>query len=64
MRIKHCVLAASLLAVPAFSDHVPCKIGEEALIGHRVAVEGLHGKVLIVQNWDGLAEYERKRDQT
>lgn len=62
MNIKHLALAATtVLAAPAHADDVSYMLDADALTGYWAAAENPQGLVLIVHDWDGLTDYERKR---
>ncbi|HEY9038690.1 MAG TPA: dienelactone hydrolase family protein [Roseovarius sp.] len=62
MNIKYLALAATaLLGTPAFAEDVSYSVDGDALTGYWAAAENPQGLVLIVHDWDGLTDYERKR---
>lgn len=62
MNIKSFALAAAaLLAAPASAEDVPYTVDGTALTGYWAAAETPRGLVVIVHDWDGLTDYERKR---
>ncbi|MFX0546580.1 dienelactone hydrolase family protein [Roseovarius sp. S1116L3] len=61
MTIRHFALATTLIGAPVFAEDVSYSMGGEALTGYWAAAENSQGLVLIVHDWDGLTEYERKR---
>lgn len=61
MNIKYFAVATALLATPAIADDVSYSVGDDALTGYWAAAENPQGLVLIVHDWDGLTDYERKR---
>lgn len=53
--------AATLVAMPAFAENVGYELDGEALNGYFAAAESPKGLVLIIHDWDGMTDYERKR---
>jgi dienelactone hydrolase len=66
MRPVHAALAALALALalagtPALAGDVPYEVGDESFAGYFAAAGEPRGLVLIVHDWDGLTDYERRR---
>ena len=62
MKITYSTLiATALMAAPALAEDVSYKVGDEDMTGYWAAAEEPRGLVLIVHDWDGLTDYERKR---
>lgn len=56
------ILAATLIgATPALAEDVAYDVGGEAFTGYWAGAEAPKGLVLIVHDWDGMTDYERKR---
>lgn len=53
--------AALIAAVPAFAEDVTYEIDGEPFTGYFAAAEEPAGLVLIVHDWDGMGDYERRR---
>ncbi len=62
MRISHIAFAAACAAAPALADDVTYEVDGESYEGYFAAAEGAaRGLVFIVQDWDGLTDYEKRR---
>ena len=61
MRLKSVLMAATLLATPALAEDVSYTVNGEAFTGYWAEAENPAGLVLIIQDWDGMTDYERKR---
>lgn len=55
------LLAPLALAAPALAEDVPYSLEGDAFTGYWAEADDPAGVVLIVHDWDGLTEYERKR---
>ncbi|MFO7856487.1 MAG: dienelactone hydrolase family protein [Paracoccaceae bacterium] len=53
--------AFALAAAPAQAEEVRYEVGGETFVGWFEGVESPRGLVLIVHDWDGLTDYERRR---
>lgn len=61
MKTGFIALAAALLAAPAFAEDVSYTLDGEDFTGYWAPAESPQGLVLLVHDWDGLTDYERKR---
>jgi dienelactone hydrolase len=61
MRFTIPLLAAMMLTGPALAEDVAYNVSGEAFTGYFAKAEDPKGLVLIVHDWDGMTEYERKR---
>jgi len=61
MRIASLLTATTLAATPALADDIPYTVDGEAFTGYFAAAENPRGMVLIVHDWDGMTDYERRR---
>jgi dienelactone hydrolase len=52
---------AAALAAPALADDVPYEVDGTSLEGYFAAADDARGLVVIVPDWDGLDDYERRR---
>lgn len=59
-RIPH-ALAMALAAAPALAEEVRYEVEGETFVGWFEAAEAPRGLVLIVHDWDGLNDYEKRR---
>ncbi|MEI4261226.1 dienelactone hydrolase family protein [Roseovarius sp. D0-M9] len=55
------LVTTALFGAPAFADDISYTVDGKALTGYWAAAEDPKGLVLIVHDWDGLTDYERKR---
>lgn len=55
------LLASTLVAAPALADDVSYNVGGEGFTGYFAQAENPKGLVLIVHDWDGMTDYERRR---
>lgn len=56
------IIAAALTAVsPAIAEDVSYSLGGEKLTGYMAKAEDPKGLVVIIHDWDGMTDYERKR---
>jgi dienelactone hydrolase len=53
--------AALAVAAPAVAEDVEYEVGGEAYSGYYASAEEPKGLVVIIHDWDGLNEYERRR---
>ena len=61
MRLKSVLLASMLATTPAVAADVSYEVNGEAFTGYWAEAENPKGLVLIVHDWDGMTDYERKR---
>ncbi|MGD9294715.1 MAG: dienelactone hydrolase family protein [Roseobacter sp.] len=61
MRLKTILTAATLCASPAIAEDVPYTVDGENFTGYWAEAENPVGLVLIIQDWDGMTDYERRR---
>lgn len=61
MRLSHFLAASLIASTPAFAQDVSYSVGDEAFTGYWAEAENPKGLVLIVHDWDGMTDYERKR---
>ncbi|OSQ52409.1 dienelactone hydrolase family protein [Marivita geojedonensis] len=61
MRFISTLATALLLATPAFANDVSYNVDGEAFTGYWAQADDPKGLVLIVHDWDGMTDYERKR---
>lgn len=61
MRLKAILFACMLAATPAVAADVSYTVDGEAFTGYFAAAESPRGLVLIVHDWDGMTDYERRR---
>jgi dienelactone hydrolase len=61
MRLISSLALSLTLAAPVVGEDVTYVIGEESFTGYWAEAEAPKGLVLIVHDWDGLSDYERKR---
>ena len=54
-------LAAALVAAPATAEEAPYTVEGENFVGWFEAAEDPRGLVLILHDWDGLTDYEKRR---
>jgi len=61
--MKYVTLAAALalVASPALAEDVPYEVEGESFTGYFAGAENSSGLVIIVPDWDGLTDYERRR---
>jgi dienelactone hydrolase len=60
--LKRLTAAAVAFAAPALADDVTYEVDGESYQGYFAAAEGeARGLVFIVQDWDGLTDYEKRR---
>jgi dienelactone hydrolase len=50
-----------LVAAPALAEDVPYEVNGEAFTGYLAQAEDPAGLVLILHDWDGMTDYERRR---
>ncbi|MEY8838187.1 dienelactone hydrolase family protein, partial [Cribrihabitans sp. XS_ASV171] len=61
MRLKPILLASTLAAAPALAQDVSYTVDGESFTGYWAEAENPAGLVLIIQDWDGMTDYERRR---
>lgn len=61
MRLKTLLAASMLFATPALAEDVAYDVNGEAFTGYFAKADTPKGLVLIVHDWDGMTDYERKR---
>jgi len=61
MRFTTALVASLMLAAPALADDVSYEVSGEAFTGYFAQAQNPKGLVLIVHDWDGMTDYERKR---
>lgn len=61
MKAVFAALATAVLAQPALADDVSYTLDGEDFTGYWAPAESPKGLVLLVHDWDGLTDYERKR---
>lgn len=61
MRFALPIAIASLAAAPALAEDVSYSVDGEAFTGYFAAAENPKGLVLIIHDWDGMTDYERRR---
>ncbi|GAA0784222.1 dienelactone hydrolase family protein [Roseibium denhamense] len=61
MRLTSLLLASVFLSAPALAEDVAYEVDGEAFTGYFAEAETPKGLVLIVHDWDGMTDYERKR---
>ncbi|MBO9426225.1 dienelactone hydrolase family protein [Labrenzia sp. R4_1] len=61
MRFTIPLLAAMMLTGPTLAEDVAYNVSGEAFTGYFAKAEDPKGLVLIVHDWDGMTDYERKR---
>ena len=63
MRLTSFLFAPLVLAAPVLAEDVPYEINGEAFTGYRAQAEDPDpaGLVLILHDWDGMTDYERRR---
>lgn len=61
MRFATPFLASVMIASPALAADVSYQVDGEAFTGYFAEAENPKGLVLIVHDWDGMTDYERKR---
>ncbi len=61
MRLKPILLASTLFAAPALAEDVNYTVEGESFTGYWAEAENPAGLVLIIQDWDGMTDYERRR---
>jgi len=61
MRLKPFFFACLLAATPAMAADVSYTVDGEAFTGYFAEAETPRGLVLIVHDWDGMTDYERRR---
>jgi dienelactone hydrolase len=61
MRLTSVLLASMLLSTPAIASDVAYDVSGEAFTGYFAEAQDPKGLVLIVHDWDGMTDYERKR---
>lgn len=61
MRLTSLLAAMLCSAAPALADDVSYNVGDEAFTGYWAAADNPRGLVLIVHDWDGMTDYERRR---
>lgn len=61
MTIRSILIASTVLATPALAEDVSYEIDGEAFTGYWAGAEDPKGLVLIIQDWDGMTDYERQR---
>ena len=61
--MKRTAMAAALasLALPAQAEEVTYKVGDESFTGYFAGAEDPKGLVVIVHDWDGMTDYEKRR---
>ena len=61
MKTAAILTATGLLAAPAFAEDVTYDVDGESFTGYYAAAEEPRGLVLIIHDWDGMTDYERRR---
>lgn len=61
MRLKSILLAAAAFSGPALAEDISYTVDGEAFTGYWAKAEDPAGLVLIIQDWDGMTDYERQR---
>lgn len=61
MRIASIFAAAALAATPALADDVAYTVEGEAFTGYYAEAANPKGLVIIIHDWDGMNDYERRR---
>jgi dienelactone hydrolase len=61
MRLIPFIAATLVAAAPALADDVPYTVDGEAFTGYWAEAKAPRGLVLIVHDWDGMTDYERRR---
>ena len=61
MKFKCLASALALAATPAVAENVGYSYADDSFTGYFAAAEEPRGLILIVHDWDGLTEYERRR---
>lgn len=61
MRLPSILLASLLFTAPAAAEDVAYTVDGEAFTGYWAQAENPAGLVLIIQDWDGMTDYERRR---
>jgi dienelactone hydrolase len=61
MRFATSFLAALMIAGPALAEDVSYQVDGEAFTGYFAGAATPKGLVLIIHDWDGMTDYERKR---
>ncbi|MFD1341505.1 dienelactone hydrolase family protein [Litorisediminicola beolgyonensis] len=61
MKTLSLALTAAVVAAPALAEDVSYTVDGEAFTGYWAEAENPKGLVLIVQDWDGMTDYERQR---
>jgi len=61
MQLKTVLAASMLFATPALAEDVAYEVDGEQFTGYYAEANDAKGLVLIVHDWDGMTDYERKR---
>jgi len=61
MRLTSILMASACLATPALAEDVSYTVDGESFTGYWAEAENPAGLVLIIQDWDGMTDYERQR---
>lgn len=61
MRIASVFVASTLAATSALAEDVAYTVGGESFTGYWAEAQNPQGLVVIVHDWDGMTDYERKR---
>ncbi|SDJ75731.1 dienelactone hydrolase family protein [Aliiruegeria lutimaris] len=61
MRFASIYMASTLVATSVMAEDVAYTVGGESFTGYWAEAENPKGLVVIVHDWDGMTDYERKR---
>jgi len=61
MRLTALLAATTICAAPALAEDVAYTVDGQAFTGYWAAADNPRGTVLIVHDWDGMTDYERRR---
>ncbi|MCR9150824.1 MAG: dienelactone hydrolase family protein [Rhodobacteraceae bacterium] len=61
MRLTALLAATTICAAPALAEDVAYTVDGQAFTGYWAAADNPRGTVLIIHDWDGMTDYERRR---
>ena len=61
MKLASILVATTIVATPALAEDVSYTIDGEAFTGYWAEADEPKGLVLIIHDWDGMTDYERRR---
>lgn len=61
MRLTAALFASMMAAAPAMADDVSYTVNGESFAGYWAAAENAKGTVIIIHDWDGMNDYEKRR---